>query len=204
MEQWLQAAGITSLCVDGVEADDLIAALARAASAQGARVLIASSDKDFMQVVGPLVGLVNPKDDGEAAWDEQRVKTKTGVAPQQIVDWLSLIGDAVDNIPGVDGVGPKTATQLLAQFGSVSAIYSSLDAIGSARLRTNLEQARDRVRLNQELIRLRSDMPCETSLEQLQIKPATPEKLAPLYRNWGFRGLSREVEGAPATQSELF
>ena len=84
--------------------------------ADGASVIIASSDKDFMQLVSPRVGLLNPNDKSEAIWTAQQVSAKTGVTPEQIVDWLSLIGDSVDNIPGVTGVGPKTAATFHQKF----------------------------------------------------------------------------------------
>ena len=103
---YLEAAGIASLCRDGVEADDWIAAIALRAAPE-VPVVIASSDKDFMQLVSPQIGLMNPNDKSEKVWSADEVRAKTGVEPCQIVDWLSLIGDAVDNIPGVPGVGPK-------------------------------------------------------------------------------------------------
>ena len=92
----------------------------------GWEVVIASADKDFMQLVAPGVGLLNPNDKSETVWTAEQVRAKAGVAPEQIVDWLSLVGDSVDNIPGVPGVGPKTATDLLRQFGSVAEMYARL------------------------------------------------------------------------------
>ena len=118
--EYLKAAGIASFCGDGVEADDYIACLARRAADAGMTVVIASSDKDFMQLVSARVGLLNPNDKSETVWTDEQVRAKAGVEPSQIVDWLSLMGDTVDNIPGVPGVGPKTAADLLNQFGSVA------------------------------------------------------------------------------------
>src|SRR5258706_6239652 len=131
IQSYLDAASIPSICHDGVEADDLIATLTRQAVADGAWVIIASSDKDFMQLVSPRVGLLNPNDKSEAIWTGEHVSAKTGVAPEQIVDWLSLIGDSVDNIPGVSGVGPKTAAELINQHGSTPEIYRNLPAVSS-------------------------------------------------------------------------
>ena len=88
----------------------------------GMAVVIASSDKDFMQLVSAQIGLLNPNDKTETIWTDEQVRAKTGVEPAQIVDWLSLMGDSVDNIPGVPGVGPKTAADLLKQFGSVDGL----------------------------------------------------------------------------------
>ena len=105
-----------------MEADDYIACLARRAADAGMTVVIASSDKDFMQLVSARVGLLNPNDKSETVWTDGQVRAKAGVEPSQIVDWLSLTGDSVDNIPGVPGVGPKTAAGLLNQFGSVARV----------------------------------------------------------------------------------
>jgi DNA polymerase-1 len=100
------------------------------------------------------------------------VRAKTGVEPSQIVDWLSLTGDSVDNIPGVSGVGPKTAAELLKQFGSVAALYERLDEVKPEKLRAALRDAADAVRRNRELVRLRDDLPCEFSADALAGKPA--------------------------------
>src|SRR4030095_15955191 len=111
---WVQSAGLASLGAEGVEADDWIASIARHA-AETMPVVIASSDKDFMQLVSPAIGLLKPNDKTERIWTADDVRAKTGVGPAQIVDWLALIGDSVDNIPGVPGVGPKTAADLIRQ-----------------------------------------------------------------------------------------
>ncbi len=121
---YLAAAGVASFCGDGVEADDYIACLARRAAAAGWNVVIASSDKDFMQLVSAQVGLWNPNDKTETVWSREQVLAKAGVEPEQVADWLALMGDTVDNIPGVPGVGAKTAAELLRQFGSVTALLA--------------------------------------------------------------------------------
>jgi DNA polymerase I len=131
---YLKAANVASFVRDGVEADDYIACLARRAADAGMAVVIASADKDFMQLVSARVGLLNPGDKSEAVWMDEQVRAKTGVKPSQIVDWLSLIGDSVDNIPGVPGVGSKTAADLLNRFGSVDGLYGRLDEVKSEKL----------------------------------------------------------------------
>ena len=136
--RYLEAANVASFCGEGVEADDYIACLARRAHNADMDVVIASSDKDFMQLVLPGIGLLNPNDKTETVWTADQVRAKTGVEPSQIVDWLSLLGDSVDNIPGVPGVGPKTAADLLRQFGSVAALYGRLPEVTSERLRSAL------------------------------------------------------------------
>ncbi|MGA2787168.1 MAG: 5'-3' exonuclease H3TH domain-containing protein, partial [Verrucomicrobiota bacterium] len=112
----------------------------------------------------------------------------------QIVDWLSLTGDTVDNIPGVPGVGPKTAAELLNQFGTVAALYERLGEVKSERLRTALRGAAEAVRRNGELVRLRDDLPCEFSPEALAVKPADAGRLRELYQCWGFKGMLAELE----------
>ena len=234
--RYLEAANIASLCREGVEADDYIACLARRAFDANMEVVIASSDKDFMQLVtsdkpgdmgqvtsdkkdsDPVtchvslvtlrspatchparIGLLNPNDKTETVWTADQVRAKTGVEPCQIVDWLSLIGDSVDNIPGVPGVGPKTAADLLRQFGSVTVLYGRLPEVTSARLRTALTAAAGAVRRNRELVRLREDLPCEFSLDEMADKPADAGRLAALFRQWGFRSLLAELESGKAS-----
>ncbi len=196
---FLEAAGIESYCGDGVEADDYIACLARHAVAAEINAVIASSDKDFMQLVSVRVGLLNPHDKTEAIWTDEQVRAKTGVEPSQIVDWLSLIGDNVDNISGVPGVGPKTATDLLKQFGSVEKIFSRLSEVKSDRLRAALQNARTYVERNQKMVRLRDDLECEFVPEKLKIRRENVTKLRELYSRWGFKGL---LASLPQTAGE--
>jgi DNA polymerase-1 len=191
---YLNAAGVASFCRAGVEADDYIACLARRAADAGMTVVIASSDKDFMQLVSARVGLLNSNDKSEMVWTDGQVRAKAGVGPSQIVDWLSLTGDTVDNIPGVPGVGPKTAAELLNQFGSVAALYGRLDEVKSERLRTALRGAADAVRRNCELVRLQDDLPCEFSPDALAGKPADADRLRGLYQRWGFKGMLAALE----------
>lgn len=202
--RYLRAAQVVSYCQDGLEADDYIACLARRATAQGWNTVIASSDKDFLQLVSPTVGLVNPNDQTGAVWTAAQVREKTGVAPEQVVDWLSLIGDSVDNIPGVPGVGPKTATDLLTRFGSVGEIYRRLEEISSERLRAALRATEGDVRRNQRLIRLREDLPCAFSPADLAARAGDPAQLRELFQGWGFRSLAAELDAAAPQQGSLF
>lgn len=200
---WLGAVGIASFCEDGIEADDYIAFACRKALAEGAEVVIASSDKDFMQLVSPGVGLLNPNDKSETIWGAEQVRVKTGVEPGQIVDWLALIGDAVDNIPGVPGVGPKTATDLLNQFGSVAGLYARLAEVKSERIRTVLAASAEAVKRNVALVRLKDDLPFEFELEALVEQASQPGVLRELYARWGFRSLLAELETAQSHQAVL-
>jgi len=192
---YLNAAGVASICREGVEADDYIAGLARRAAEAGLAVVIASSDKDFMQLVSLQIGLLNPNDKSETIWTDEQVRAKSGVEPGQVLDWLSLTGDSVDNIPGVPGVGPKTAAGLLNQFGSVAQLYARLDEVRPEKLRVALRTATDVVQRNRELVRLRDDLPCEFSPDELMEKPANAGRLRELYQRWGFKGMLAALEG---------
>ncbi len=200
---YLSAVGIAGYRGDGIEADDYIACLARRTAAAGHEVVIASSDKDFMQLVTPQIGLFNPNDKTGAVWSRDQVVAKTGVEPDQVVDWLALIGDAVDNIPGVPGVGPKTATELLKQFGSAAALLARLDEVKSEKMRSALRGSAEIVRRNLELVRL-CEVPCDYSLESLLAKPADQDRLRGLFQRWGFKGMLAELEAEPMErQAEL-
>jgi DNA polymerase I len=190
---YLEAAGIASFRRDDVEADDYIACLARHAAQADMAVVIASADKDFMQLVSPQIGLLNPNDKSEAVWTDEQVRAKTGVPPSQIVDWLALMGDNVDNIPGVPGVGPKTAADLLSRFGSVAALFGRLDEVKSEKLRGSLRSSAEAVRRNLRLVRLHDDLPCDFVPEHLTEKPADVRQLAGLFREWGFNGLLKAL-----------
>jgi DNA polymerase I len=199
---WLRAANVATYCGEGVEADDYIACLAQRASDAGMAVVIASADKDFMQLVSPRVGLLNPNDKSESVWTDGQVRNKTGVEPSQIVDWLSLMGDSVDNIPGVPGVGPKTAADLLNRFGSVENLFARLDEVKSEKLRAALRGAADAVRRNRELVRLRDNLACKFSPAELAEKPADAGRLRELYQRWGFKGMLAALEESARGQQQ--
>ena len=196
IESWLEAAGIAAWSHPETEADDWIGTYARRAEAQGWRTVVASSDKDFMQLVSDRVGLFNPNDKVEKVWTAAEVIAKTGVRPEQVVDWLSLIGDAVDNIPGVPGVGSKTATQLLQKYDSIESLMGRLVEVKSESQRTNLQASADSLLRNRRLISLRTDLVGGPDLEALRIESPDAvrrERLGTMYRKWGFRSLLSEL-----------
>ena len=229
MMAFLPVAGVASVCLEGVEADDWIGCVARAAASAGWEVVVASADKDFLQLVtvesGVLglgtgaeahvpspesrepeagwVGLLNPNDKSERVWGVGEVRSKTGVNPSQVLDWLSLVGDAVDGIPGVPGVGTKTAAGLLNLFGSVDGIYARLAEVKSERVREALRLAEGDVRRNQKLVALKSVAGFGFVPQDLVVKPGEMERLAALYRGWGFRGLLAELEKLQMQQQSL-
>ena len=201
--EYLEAEGVASVCQEGVEADDLIATVSLAASKSGLKVVIASSDKDFMQLVSADVGLLNPADKSETVWGAEQVVGKTGVKPEQVVDYLSLLGDAVDNIPGVPGVGPKTAKALLQRFGSANELYGRLSEVESERLRGALVGAAQAVKRNQGLVRLRDQLVPAPEIGSLAVRPSQVVRLRELYARWGFRSLQAAAESVLANQPGL-
>jgi DNA polymerase-1 len=199
--RYLAAARVAQYRGEAVEADDYIASLARRAAAAGWNVVIASSDKDFMQLVSDRIGLLNPNDKSGAIWTREQVQAKAGVGPEQVADWLALMGDTVDNIPGVPGVGPKTAAELLKQFGTIEAMLARLDEVRSDKVRKALQEATAAIRRNQALVRL-AEVPCEWRPEQLAVRPADREQLLGLYDGWGFKGLSAALNATAMTETQ--
>ena len=199
---YLEANGIASICDDGIEADDRIGQLAKRAEEQGYDVAIASSDKDFFQLVNDRVKMLNPADKTGESMDADAVEAKTGVRPHQIVDWLSLVGDAVDNIPGVPGIGVKTAAKLLNEFGSVDGIYERLAEVKREKQREALAASEGEVRRNQALVALKLDLPGEPELESLRKGFEDSLRLEKLFEQWGFNTMLKELR--TARQVNLF
>jgi DNA polymerase-1 len=204
IQEYLEHAGFPSCQEDGVEADDVIACLCEEALREGFNVVIASSDKDFMPLVSDRVGILNPNDKSETIWGAAEVKAKTGVAPKQVLDWLALIGDSVDNIPGVPGVGPQTAANLLNQFGSIDGIYARLDEVKSERMRNLLRESESIVRKNLNLIRLNDCVDGGLNLKGCLLRAADERQLIELYRRWGFKTMLQELEARQEAQPALF
>ena len=202
MVEYLEAEGWASVCDDGVEADDRIGQLAKRAEAEGFEVAIASSDKDFLQLINDRVKMWNPADKSGVPMDAEAVVAKTGVRPEQIVDWLSLVGDAADNIPGVPGVGVKTAAALLNEFGSVDGIYERLAEVKRDKQRESLAAAKADVRRNQALVALKLDLPGEPELDDLRRGFQNTARLEELFETWGFRTMLNNLR--EARQGALF
>jgi DNA polymerase-1 len=202
---YLKAAGIASWMKAGVEADDSIATLTARAVQNGYSVVIASADKDFMQLVAPQVRLLLPGNDAEQAMvGPDEVVAKTGVRPEQIVDWLSLIGDAVDNIRGVEGVGPKTAAAVLSEFGTIERLFERMSEVTPEKLRGRLESSRDVILRNQKMIRLKSEIGCDVDLDGLRSSGGDVGRLKSLYEEWGFKSMLRELAQTRGETGDLF
>ncbi|HJU50124.1 MAG TPA: 5'-3' exonuclease H3TH domain-containing protein, partial [Pseudogulbenkiania sp.] len=193
----VQASGWPILVVDGVEADDVIGTLARQAEAAGMQVIISTGDKDIAQLVSPAVTLVNTMTN--ETLDEGGVKEKFGVPPNLIIDYLTLIGDKVDNVPGVDKCGPKTAVKWLEQYGTLEAVMANAASI-SGKVGDNLRAALDWLPKGRELITIKCDVPLDGELPQgmatLLHRERDKPKLIELFTTFGFRSWLREVSEA--------
>ena len=193
-------------CIEqaGFEADDIIASYALAAIAAGFDVSIVSSDKDLMQLVQPGLDLYDTMKNCRI--NRADVVEKFGVPPEQLGEVLALMGDSVDNVPGVRGVGPKGAAELIVQFGTVEAMLSRLDEVKKPKLRDNLAASAEMARLSRELVRLKDDLPLEIPLDGLTLQEPPHGPLAAFLAKHGFRSLlaklGREVEAAHAPQVE--
>ncbi|MCS6986258.1 MAG: DNA polymerase I [Sphingomonadaceae bacterium] len=184
----VRALGLVCLERDDVEADDVIASYAEAALAEGFEVTIVSSDKDLMQLVRPGLRLRDTM--GDRWFDEAAVEAKWGVPPAQLAEVLALMGDSVDNVPGVPGVGPKTAAELVRRFGSVEGVLGHLAEIPRPRLKDQLAAHADALRLSRRLVELKRDLSLDPPLEALRL----PERLdagraAEFFARHGFRSL---------------
>ena len=192
--QILDAFHIPVIAINGYEADDVVATLAGRAAQNGLQAVIVSGDKDFYQLIGEGIALLNPGRGGQAAVEEQWVdqsnaSERLGVPPERVVDYLALVGDTSDNIPGVKGVGDKTALQLLETYGDLDTILARAADIPGKRPREALLQQADNARLSRQLVTLRRDVPVELDLEQLRVRTPDTAELASLFTELEFRTL---------------
>ncbi|NNB28958.1 DNA polymerase I [Pseudomonas fragi] len=193
------ALGFPLLCVEGVEADDVIGTLARSSAAADRPVVISTGDKDMAQLVDGHITLVNTMTG--SVMDVEGVKEKFGVSPEQIIDYLALMGDSSDNIPGVPGIGPKTASGLLVGVGGgLVDLYEKLDIVptlpirGAKNLPAKLEEHREMAFLSYQLATIKIDVPLDIGLEDLHLKAPDCEKLIELYTELEFKSWIAEVE----------
>ena len=202
-------------CIEeqGLEADDLIASYARAATERGWDVTIVSSDKDLMQ----LVGRCRQADGGEACIDmldtmkNQRIDVpevieKFGVPPELVGDVLALMGDSVDNVPGIRGIGPKTATKLIQDHGGLEAALAAAPAMKPSKLRDNLIEHADMARLSRVLVQLKEDCPLPVALDDFKLDTIPPDPLAAFLEEHGFHSLLKrlgEGRGSPERRTNL-
>ena len=191
----LKALNFVLLEKDGYEADDLIGTLAKKFAGDNLQVVIMSGDKDMAQLVNRNVLLYHPGkgNDQPQLLDEQAVVEKNGVKPEQIADWLALMGDSSDNIPGVPKVGKKTATDLLKQFGSLENLYRDIDRLKEGAVKNNLIQYQDQAWLSQDLATIRTDVPIDVGLEDLRFRIWDPDTADRICKELEFRRLANRM-----------
>ncbi|MFM5605843.1 DNA polymerase I [Aeromonas caviae] len=206
IHQMIKAMGFPFLMVEGVEADDVIGTLARQATEKQLPVLISTGDKDMAQLVSDHVTLIDTMKDVKT--DREGVIEKFGVPPELIIDYLALMGDKVDNIPGMTGVGEKTALALLQGIGSIDEIAANLDKVaalgfrGSKAFADKFREQEEQVRLSYVLATIKTDVALEQSLEELKLGPIDKEALLAVYREYELRNLIKELESGGAEESE--
>jgi len=213
LERMLDALGIPVFSIGGVEADDVLASIAVRAAAGGLRCLIATSDKDMAQVVSDRVFLLRPTGRGSSATelllDRDGVEATFGVPPERIVDLLALVGDSSDNVPGVPGVGQKTATKLLTEHESLDAVLDAAEAVRNRRVSENLKAHRHDAHLARDLIRLKTDVEIDAFPDACRLRGIDATALAGLFTETEFTRALDELgldpvdapPDAPATQS---
>ena len=187
----IQAMGLPLVSVEGVEADDVIGTYAAQATALQRETVISTGDKDMAQLVTPYVTLVNTMT--ETTMDAEGVRAKFGVGPELIVDYLALMGDTVDNIPGVPKVGPKTAAKWLNEYGSLDALMSRSDEV-KGKVGENLRDSLGQLPLSRELTQIKCDLELPLTFEDLLPTPPDNETLADFYRQFEFKSWSQELD----------
>ncbi|MFQ5766033.1 MAG: DNA polymerase, partial [Rhodospirillales bacterium] len=187
-----EALNVAAIDMEGYEADDLIATYAREARDKGMEVTIVSSDKDLMQLVGPGVVMLDAMTDKEIS--EEQVKEKFGVGPDRVIDVQALAGDSTDNVPGVPGIGVKTAASLINEYGDLETVLARAVEIKQPKRREKLIEEADLARISKELVTLKDDVPVSEPLESFRIKKPTPEKLFAFLRENEFNSLIKTWE----------
>jgi DNA polymerase I len=201
----LEAFGIPIVAIKGYEADDVIGTLAQAASERGMQAVIVSGDKDFYQLVGPGIALLNPGRGGPAAvdevWvDESNAVDRLGVPPRQVVDFLALVGDSSDNIPGVKGIGEKGAQKLLAEFGDLETMLARAGEVTAKRPREALLTQAENARLSRELVTIKRDVPVELDVGDFVLREPDRDTVIRLLTELEFYTLVRRLTDASVPQ----
>lgn len=185
--------GIPIFEKSGVEADDLIGSLATFGRKHDLEVMIVSGDKDFAQLVDPFVKLYDTMKD--VVYDIDGVQDKWGIPPEKMIDYLALVGDASDNIPGVDGVGPKTAVKLLLDHGDLNGIYKNLESIKSDKLREKIKLSEENAYLSQKLVKIMTDLDLKIKLDDLKLRPLDRPKTEALFEELEFKTFAKKILG---------
>ncbi|MFQ5551213.1 MAG: 5'-3' exonuclease H3TH domain-containing protein [Gemmatimonadales bacterium] len=201
IESLLEAFGVSLVAVPGYEADDVIGTLAARASEEGRSVVIVSGDKDFYQLINQHVSLLNPGRRGPSAVAEtwvtpENAGERLGVEPEQVVDYLALVGDSSDNVPGVKGVGAKTATALIGEYGDLDSILAHASKIKGKRAREALENGGEHALLSRDLVTIKRDVPVDIELDQLRRRKPNARRLSQIFSELEFHSLIPQITAA--------
>src|SRR6202789_874712 len=197
----LDAHHVPILTLDGYEADDVMGTLAVQSAARGINAVLVSGDKDFQQLVSPGIWLLNPGRGGPASVEEHWVSVENGserlgVPPEQVTDYFGMVGDSSDNVPGVPGIGPKTAVELLATYGSLESILDHAADVTKKRPREALQAFADQARLSKQLVTIHQNLPITLDLDALVMQAPDVSRLRPLYVELEFNNLAKALVDA--------
>ncbi|MEW6440101.1 MAG: DNA polymerase I [bacterium] len=198
IRQILEAFRVPAIEVEGYEADDVIGTLARAAAAKGLQAVIVSGDTDFYQLIGPGIAVIEPGRGGrsfiEARWvDEDAAEERMGVPPERVTDYLALVGDPSDNVPGVRGIGHKTAVELIARFGPIEKILERAETLENKRARQALSGHAEQAVLSKRLVTLRTDAPVGLDLDAFSLRAPDVARLRELFIELEFQSMLPEL-----------
>lgn len=193
IKQIIAAYGITILEKEGFEADDLIATTATRAKKQGFSAVVISADKDMLQLVGEDITVFSPYKDSGTTYDLKKVRERYGVEPEKIPEIIALMGDSVDNIPGVPGIGEKTAVELLKKFGSLDNLLKNLDRLEPQRIAESVGQNQEKIKLSKDLAKLHTDVDIDFKLEELKIRKPNLNDLSRLFRYLEFKRFLKDL-----------
>ena len=204
--QMLEAMRVPMLSKEGYEADDVIATVARAAAERGLDVSICTSDKDCRQLIGDRVCIYNLRK--KEAMDREALLREWSIKPEQVVDLQALVGDSVDNIPGVPGIGIKTAAKMLQEFGTLDNLLANVDRVSGAKAKENLRASAQKVDMSRQLLRLAPDVPIDMDWEGWRLQPPDVPRVLALFREWGFHRFAEQIQAEyrrqPERQREFF
>ncbi|MFN3788239.1 5'-3' exonuclease H3TH domain-containing protein [Sulfurihydrogenibium azorense] len=192
IKEIIKLLGIKILEIPGYEADDIIATLSKKAENLGFEVIIVTPDKDMNQLIDQHIKIFNPMK--EEIVDTQKVIEKYGVSPQQFIDYLVLVGDSIDNIPGIKGVGPKTAASLLQEFGSIDRILENKDKLKGKLKESFAAVSKEDIQLVRSLVKLHQDIDIPVEIESLKKDKPDLIKLKEIFEKLGFKSLIKEIE----------
>ncbi|MFH1414158.1 MAG: DNA polymerase I [Candidatus Omnitrophota bacterium] len=193
IKQIVSAYGIKIFQKAGFEADDLIATISKKAKKEGASIIVISSDKDILQLVDEDIVVFSPYKDTGTTYDQKKVTERFGVEPKKITDIIALMGDGVDNIPGVEGIGEKTAVKLISDFGSIKELLGNIRKIKQEKTKKLIADNIDQIKLSRDLAVLREDVDIDFDLEELRTDQPEVEKLFGLFKHLEFKKLLKDL-----------